>query len=360
MKNKTPVNNNEKIRCQLAIKCPFADIGGTAWPICEHEGYNIREAAITLGYTAATIRKHQDWYYAKKIGHTWYLPRCGILINSKSSTSQSEELILSKIKARLQSDGLNSEVKGYIEAIKPIYYSEDELINTIYDKKYKFLLEAIENVNILTNDKILRLKAIVTILWDAKLILKYINQNANKLLFNCSIEDKTEIIRNQHEKIYEESIRMIHRLSKLCSLEISELKQLMEDSNPNGLSPREFADRDKDYRQLVTVCNPGNSWGFSVDALKYYKMPNPIHDIHRNFNKKYRLGITKWDLIRKEALEARGQCCENCGNTQNLQVHHSKNKFENNIEHLRILCFDCHIEAHGKRRPKVKDKFKTN
>lgn len=51
-------------------------------------------------------------------------------------------------------------------------------------------------------------------------------------------------------------------------------------------------------------------------------------------------------------------CCEKCGIGENLNVHHiDKNRKNNSISNLMLVCFNCHLLEHG---GKFNDKFYGN
>lgn len=46
---------------------------------------------------------------------------------------------------------------------------------------------------------------------------------------------------------------------------------------------------------------------------------------------------------REKALKELGKKCQECGSSENLVVHHKdKNRANNNIENLEVLCRSCH------------------
>jgi len=76
-------------------------------------------------------------------------------------------------------------------------------------------------------------------------------------------------------------------------------------------------------------------------------------NIHRT-GLKYRVGGSKSKVksqkaLRIRLLKARGQCCERCGYNKVgvLQVHHkNRNKHDNSLENLELICPNCHYEDH--------------
>lgn len=68
------------------------------------------------------------------------------------------------------------------------------------------------------------------------------------------------------------------------------------------------------------------------------------------------------DTLRKYALKRDSFTCQECGATDNLQVHHIKPKkyhpeLSNNLDNLITLCKNCHLKAHGKGGKKYKKTF---
>jgi len=62
-----------------------------------------------------------------------------------------------------------------------------------------------------------------------------------------------------------------------------------------------------------------------------------------------------WGKKRQQALEKANHCCELCGGTENLNVHHLWYPDVLGMEPisaLQVLCRQCHGARHGKCRPK--------
>jgi 5-methylcytosine-specific restriction endonuclease McrA len=62
------------------------------------------------------------------------------------------------------------------------------------------------------------------------------------------------------------------------------------------------------------------------------------------------LGNGEWTRLRSAALRNAGYVCSNCGEPDYLHVHHIKPLSlggQNALDNLRVLCADCHSEAHG-------------
>lgn len=56
-----------------------------------------------------------------------------------------------------------------------------------------------------------------------------------------------------------------------------------------------------------------------------------------------------WKKQRIRCLERDGYVCQQCGNTNNLEVHHwepYRFSFNNNLDNLITLCWDCHKDVH--------------
>lgn len=50
---------------------------------------------------------------------------------------------------------------------------------------------------------------------------------------------------------------------------------------------------------------------------------------------------------RSKALEAYGAVCNDCGDTDTLEVHHKdRDRSNNSLSNLEVLCRACHVERH--------------
>ena len=60
------------------------------------------------------------------------------------------------------------------------------------------------------------------------------------------------------------------------------------------------------------------------------------------------LGSRHWKNKRIETFSIRGNKCESCGSSENIQVHHTtyKNIGNENVSELMVLCKDCHVLVH--------------
>lgn len=69
---------------------------------------------------------------------------------------------------------------------------------------------------------------------------------------------------------------------------------------------------------------------------------------------------TAWKKKREQALELAGYKCSKCPKTHRLQVHHLTydRLFNEEVEDLQVLCFDCHSRLHPNRFAKKKSKAK--
>ena len=59
-----------------------------------------------------------------------------------------------------------------------------------------------------------------------------------------------------------------------------------------------------------------------------------------------------WDNMRRRKLERSRYRCEQCGATEDLQVHHlNYDRFGGNelFTDLQVLCKPCHNRAHGRK-----------
>lgn len=57
-----------------------------------------------------------------------------------------------------------------------------------------------------------------------------------------------------------------------------------------------------------------------------------------------------WQQIRLKALSKAGNRCQLCSSTSNLNVHHNtyKNKGNEDLKDLVVLCRECHTKFHDK------------
>ncbi|MHB8412151.1 MAG: HNH endonuclease [Candidatus Acidiferrales bacterium] len=64
-----------------------------------------------------------------------------------------------------------------------------------------------------------------------------------------------------------------------------------------------------------------------------------------------RLDRQDYDELRKQVLERDGWRCQNCGSSENLQVHHIQSRGrlgDDALENLITLCACCHRDVHLK------------
>ena len=75
--------------------------------------------------------------------------------------------------------------------------------------------------------------------------------------------------------------------------------------------------------------------------------PKKKETAHKEKYYKY-LSSDQWKLMRFGLFYLRGEKCERCGKTKNLQVHHNtyNNVFSEKIKDLEILCGGCHKKEH--------------
>jgi 5-methylcytosine-specific restriction endonuclease McrA len=64
-----------------------------------------------------------------------------------------------------------------------------------------------------------------------------------------------------------------------------------------------------------------------------------------------------WAAKRNQAIDAAGHKCQTCGSREALQVHHMTYKRLKNepLSDLRVLCVDCHKNAHESDGKAVSD-----
>lgn len=73
---------------------------------------------------------------------------------------------------------------------------------------------------------------------------------------------------------------------------------------------------------------------------------------------KYKLGsprskVSTYIALKKKLIETKGNKCEKCGYTkvEILQVHHKdRDRSNNNLENLELICPNCHYEEHYLQR----------
>jgi len=57
---------------------------------------------------------------------------------------------------------------------------------------------------------------------------------------------------------------------------------------------------------------------------------------------------TKGKSYRDRALSEYGEQCSECGETENIEVHHlNGDRTDNSLDNLLPLCRDCHAKVHG-------------
>lgn len=67
----------------------------------------------------------------------------------------------------------------------------------------------------------------------------------------------------------------------------------------------------------------------------------------------YKLADVRWAKRKLAVLAARGNQCQNCGATKNIQLHHLRYRidwqpWEYPDADLRLLCMVCHEKEHRK------------
>ena len=73
-----------------------------------------------------------------------------------------------------------------------------------------------------------------------------------------------------------------------------------------------------------------------------------VKSSHKKAYDKY-IDSDQWTMMRWGLFYKRGEKCERCGKTENLQVHHKtyENLFREKFADLEILCKECHRKEHG-------------
>lgn len=70
--------------------------------------------------------------------------------------------------------------------------------------------------------------------------------------------------------------------------------------------------------------------------------------------------VSNYKFLKIRLLETRGNCCEICGysKTEILQVHHKdKNRQNNELSNLELICPNCHFEKHFLKRSWLKNQI---
>ena len=110
-------------------------------------------------------------------------------------------------------------------------------------------------------------------------------------------------------------------------------KKLSEAHKNRGTKPpsRKGTKISKEHKQKIRDWNKLNKDKFSGE--------NNIH---------WKGGISQ-DYYRRIAFENFPNLCEICGSTNQLRVHHkNKNRKDNNLDNLMIVCKSCHNKIHEK------------
>jgi len=81
-----------------------------------------------------------------------------------------------------------------------------------------------------------------------------------------------------------------------------------------------------------------------IKQSKKIKIPIKYVDRYNDY-----LKSDQWKMMRAGLIYIRGSKCENCGNTEKLEIHHLNynNIFKEKMSDLKILCRDCHRKEHG-------------
>jgi len=83
------------------------------------------------------------------------------------------------------------------------------------------------------------------------------------------------------------------------------------------------------------------------EKIKKWAKDNKDKIIGEN-NPSWKGGISQ-DYYRRVAFENLPNVCEACGSQEKLRVHHkNKNRQDNRIENLMIVCKSCHNKIHEK------------
>ena len=100
-----------------------------------------------------------------------------------------------------------------------------------------------------------------------------------------------------------------------------------------------------------------NLIGVDGSSIAYWMKKFGIPARHEGFNVKEKSGHWKGGKcqvtqVKYARLELK-QECEDCGATEKLHIHHKdKNRNNNSLENLQVLCPSCHVLKHVKDRKK--------
>jgi 5-methylcytosine-specific restriction endonuclease McrA len=70
---------------------------------------------------------------------------------------------------------------------------------------------------------------------------------------------------------------------------------------------------------------------------------------YKDKRRKSRDKVRQHRTLKKELMQTRGKKCERCGynKLEILQIHHiDKDRNNNKMENLKLLCPNCHAEEH--------------
>ena len=89
-----------------------------------------------------------------------------------------------------------------------------------------------------------------------------------------------------------------------------------------------------------------------IESLKRVKKIKVAPQANPYLPYRGQLSDERWKAFRLFVLKVRGEKCEVCGTTKNLQVHHlqyrsSAMAWEYNCNEVMVLCKDCHKKIHN-------------
>ena len=81
---------------------------------------------------------------------------------------------------------------------------------------------------------------------------------------------------------------------------------------------------------------------------QYYKDNKNVPDNYRKKRREYN-NIVAWTERQKEKIfEIKGDKCEKCGTTKELELHHLE--YKKDIHVVMVLCKKCHVDLHFNMR----------
>lgn len=74
---------------------------------------------------------------------------------------------------------------------------------------------------------------------------------------------------------------------------------------------------------------------------------------------RYGMHYNEWIYFNEKIKRDRGNVCEKCGNSEHLDLHHKdKNRRNNELDNIEVLCRSCHMKTRDKFPIRNKQKHK--